>query len=137
MSETQSNAKKQIGVPFQAGNQYAALPYDIKQIRDSLRTNLHKAANFLNLTKSQADAFIAQLNPKDERYDPTEVTVLEAIIVDAVTSRKWEVIERLLERILPKTIVTFDSQGEKTMLDELSEEQKRNAIEAAQKCLGE
>lgn len=135
MSETQKNASKVIGKPFEKGNQAAALPYEYKLIRDNLKTNLYKAVNFLNFTHVQAKQFLEQIQQEIESNSPTEITMLEAVVAEAVVKRKWDVIHQLFDRIIPKPPGPGIQGDGQTMMDELTEKQKILAIEAASRTL--
>ena len=59
------------------------------------------------------------------------------MVADAIVARKWDLIDRILDRMNIKSSSQLPEDESKTILDELSEEQKRNAIEAASKTLEE
>lgn len=135
MSETRPNASRVIGKPFEKGNKAACVPYEYKLIRDNLKTNLHKAANFLNFTHVQAKQFLEKIQNEIENNSPTEITMLEAVVAEAVVKRRWDVIDKIFDRIIPKPPVQIVAGDSMTLMDELTDKQKRYAIEAAQKTL--
>ena len=135
MSESIKNDLSSQPWKFQKGNQAAALPYEYKLIRDNLKTNLFKAVNFLNFTHVEAEKFLEQIQREIDNNEPTEITMLEAIVAEAVVKRKWDVIDFLFEKIFPKSAINIQIGEGKTMLDEISEDQKRNAIEAASRTI--
>lgn len=133
MSETNENEIKPWY--FQKGNKAASLSYSEKRIRDELKTNFYKAANFLNFTQEQAKEFLKEIEAVKTSNISSNITVFEALVADAIVSRKWDLIDRILDRMNIKSNTNDDDGDSKTILDELSEEQKRNAIEAASKTL--
>lgn len=135
MSETKENEIKPWY--FQKGNKAASLSYGEKRIRDELKTNFYKAANFLNLTQDQAKEFILEIEAAKTGTISSNITVFEALVADAIVARKWDLIDRILDRMNIKSSSQSPEYESKTILDELSEEQKRNAIEAASKTLEE
>jgi len=135
MSDSIKNDLSSQPWKFQKGNKAAALPYDYKLIRDNLKTNLFRAANFLNFTHVQAKQFLERIQKEIDSNSPTDITMLEAIVAEAVVKRKWDVIEKIFDRIIPKPPAQFIVGDAKTMIDEISEDQKRNAIEAASRTL--
>lgn len=121
---------------FLPGHKFKAeVPYDQKLIRDSLKTNLYRAVNFLNFTHVQAKQFLERIQEEIDNNTPTEITMLEAIVAEAVVKRKWDVIDKLFDRIIPKPPVQVVSGDSMTLMDELTDKQKRLAIEAATKTL--
>ena len=135
MSESIKNDLSSQPWKFHKGNQAAALHYEYKLIRDNLKTNLFKAVNFLNFTHVEAKKFLEQIQREIENNEPTQITMLEAIVSEAVVKRKWDVIYFLFEKIFPKSAINIQIGEGKTMLDEISEDQKRNAIEAASRTI--
>ncbi len=135
MSESIKNDLSSQPWKFQKGNKAAALPYEYKLIRDNLKTNLHKAVNFLNFTHVEAKKFLEQIQREIDNNEPTQITMLEAIVAEAVVKRKWDVIEKIFDRIIPKPPAQVIVGDAKTMIDEISEDQKRNAIEAASRTI--
>jgi len=113
------------------GNKYASIPYDQKRIRDELKSNFYKAANFLNFTQTQAKDFVAEIKSAQELGIESKITVFEALIVDAIGSRRWDLIDRILDRIIPK--IQNNDSNVVTILDELTQEQKQRALAVAQK----
>lgn len=124
---------------FLPGNKFKAeIPYDHKLIRDSLKTNLYRAANFLNFTHTQANEFMERLAAEVERGIPSDITQLEVIIAEAVQKRNWPIIQSVIHQLFGKPAMTMNldfGERERTMVDELTREQKMNAITAASKTM--
>lgn len=142
MSKTkkQKQAEERQKSTHLIGNTHPSLNYDIKLIRDSLKTNLYRGCNFLNLTHTQAGKYLERIKDEIELEKQgidvnSTVTVFEVMIAEAVMQRRWPVIESLLERIMPRSIMPLESAN--TVLEELTVEQKQNAIAAAEKSLHE
>lgn len=123
---------------FKAGNKAAAIPEDQKKIRYELKRNFYKAADFLNMSATDAKNFVAEIKAAQESGIQTKITVFEVLIVDAITARRWDLINKILDRIFPgqQGMPPGDNDSdEPTILDELSNEQKQRAVEAAAKAM--
>lgn len=135
MSESTSQGKRQSNT-YLIANKFSSVPYDIKIIRDSLKTNLYRAANFLNMTHTQAKAFLERIERELELEKQgvetnSEITVFQSMIASAVIEKKWNIIEMLLDRIMGKPAMQIHQVTEhRTMLDDLTLEQKKNIAES-------
>lgn len=113
---------------FDYGHHFSIkLPYEYKLIRDAVKSAIYQAAAGLAMTKEQAA----------EYYSREDATLLENIFAKCIHEGKYDVLERFFDRIMgkaPMQLVVAETDH-KTMMDELNEEQKRNAIEAASKTL--
>lgn len=125
-----------VGHKFSSTNQPNPIPYDQRMIRDELKTNFYKAANFLNMTETEAQNFVAEIKAAQESGIVTKITVFEALIVDGIMQRRWDLIDRILDRIFGKYEPMLPNDGKgSTMMDEITEEQKKRAIEVASKVM--
>lgn len=123
-SGRRSNGKFDYGHSFTI-----RLPYEYKVIRDAVKSAIYQAAAGLAMTKEKAA----------EYYSREDATLLENIFAKCIHDGKYDVLERFFDRIMGKApiqMLVAEVDG-KTMIDELSDEQKRNAIEAASKTLEE
>jgi hypothetical protein len=113
---------------FDYGNTFTIkLPYEYKLIRDAVKSAIYQAAAGLAMTKEQAA----------EYYSREDATLLENIFAKCIHEGKYDVLERFFDRIMGKAPIqmVIAETDTKTMMDELNDEQKRNAIEAASKTL--
>ena len=118
--------------------------YDARLIRDSLKSNIYRAVSFLNLDIIQAFEKMQSVKELKETYDKaspdqrrtlySDVTMLEMIFMDAVSSKNWGVIENMIEKITTtnKSLVIDDDQKIKIRA---TLEQKQRMIQSAQNAI--
>lgn len=98
------------------GNKNAALPYNEKLIRDSLKTSLYRAVKGLGMTPEDAKVY----------YSRPDVTVLETMFWEALAKRNWSVLERFLDRTIGPPIQKYIQENlapPEPDLSELSEQE--------------
>ena len=133
MSNNGSNGKIGTGRKsdgtFNYGNTFkVSLPYEIKLIRDSVKSAIYSAVAGLAMTKEKAE----------EYYSRPGATLLENIFAESLATKKYDILEKFFDRIIGKPamqVLLTGEEGQRTMIDELTDEQKRNAIESAYKTL--
>ena len=105
------------------------LPYEIRLIRDSVKSAIYSAAAGLAMPIEKAKQY----------YERPDATLLENIFAKAIASENYEVLERFLDRLMgkaPSPMIAVDAQ-EGSFISELTKEQKRMAIEAAAKTISD
>lgn len=126
MSDVGNIGRKSNG-KFDYGNTFTIkLPYEYKIIRDAVKSAIYSTAAGLAMSKEKAY----------EYYTREDATLLDSIFADAIHKKQYDIIEKFLDRIIGKPSMQLQlADVTKTMLDEISEDQKRNAIEAASRTI--
>lgn len=123
------NAGRNKNGQFSLGHSFnIKLPYEIRLIRDSLKSAIYSAVAGLAMTKEKAQ----------EYYSRPDATLLENIFAESLATKKYDILEKFFDRIIGKPAMQVAISGEesqRTMIDELTDEQKKNAIESAIKTL--
>lgn len=112
---------------FDYGNAFTIkLPYEYKLIRDAVKSAIYSTAAGLAMTKEEAYAY----------YTRDGATLLDSIFADAIAKKQYDIIEKFFDRIMGKPSIQLNvSEKNDSMIDELTDKQKRNAIEAATRSL--
>lgn len=112
---------------FDYGNTFTVkLPYEYKLIRDAVKSAIYSTAAGLAMTKEKAY----------EYYTRPEATLLDSIFADAIAKKQYDIIEKFFDRIMGKPSIQLNvSEKNDSMIDELTDKQKRAAIEAASRTL--
>lgn len=112
---------------FDYGHKFTIkLPYEYKLIRDAVKSAIYSAAAGLAMTPQEAT----------EYYSRPNATLLDTIFADAIAKKQYDIIEKFFDRIMGKPSIQLNiSEKNDSMIDELTDRQKRNAIKAATKTL--
>ncbi len=102
------------------------LPYEYKLIRDAVKSAIYSTAAGLAMTKEEAYAY----------YTREGATLLDSIFADAISKKQYDIIEKFFDRIMGKPSIQLNvSEKNDSMIDELTDKQKRAALEAASKTI--